>query len=317
MGVLRWLLGFSLAASGVLAASDAHAGTPEEDARQALMEGLEAEKNGGSGCEKFRVALGLIRELGPLLKVKECDLREGKLVAAKGKLTELIANWREADGNVEKFKAELAEVERKLARVSVALATDAPAGVRVRIDGNAVAVPTVDLELDPGEHEMLVEVPGRPLTRTLLDFAEGERPSIVVPQKAESGPDPKPPIEDADGGSGLLIGGITLSAVGGVGLVVGGVLIGLASGKSDEIATLCGEDTPPPACDGDPALANALVSEGETFATGAYVGFGIGGAALATGLILAIVGATSSSQPTRGAFWIAPAPNGVLVGGGF
>ena len=97
----------------------------EASARAAFDRGLAAETAGRDeeACTHFRESLSLQRELGPLLKVKGCDVREGKLVAARRGLRELIGRWVEPGQDLEALKAELTRVEARIAHVTVRLGT--------------------------------------------------------------------------------------------------------------------------------------------------------------------------------------------------
>jgi hypothetical protein len=201
----------------LLMGSHAYAGPAEDAARKSFEEGLAEESRGSAAaCAKFRKALELLREVGPLKKVKECDARENKLRAARDKLRELIERWPVQDAELEGFKTELVAIEASIPRLTLTARADAPAGMKVRVDAVAVALPANELELDPGEHEVLVEAEGQALVRTPVTLAAGERKTLALPTEgAKSTPPPTvvpPPKETGLGTLGVV--GIAIGSVG-------------------------------------------------------------------------------------------------------
>jgi hypothetical protein len=210
----------------------AYAGPAEDAARKAFEEGLAEESRGSAAaCEKFRKALELIREVGPLKKVKECDVRESRLRSARDKLRELIERWPVQDAELEGFKAELIAVEARIPRLTLTAKPDAPRTMKVRVDGANVTLPANELELDPGEHEVLAEADGLPLLRTPVTLAAGERVSIELPTGPWESVAPvvvaPPPISL----TGLGFAGIVVGSVGVAGLIGGAITGGLVLAK--------------------------------------------------------------------------------------
>jgi hypothetical protein len=280
----------------LVAAPLAHAGGAEDEARRTFEEGLEAERKGqASACGKFRKALELIREVGPLKKVKECDVRDGKLLLARAKLEELVARWPAQDAELEGFKAELAAVRGRIAHVDLALAAGAPPGTKARIDSKPVDVPATSVELDPGEHEILVEVPSKPIERTTVTLGDGENKSLTIPLAEPRSTEPTPPTPhptEAKGGlGGLGIAGIVIAGVG-VGAFVGaGVTGGMVLSKSDEFDTCNNTHCPD---------LQTLKSEGDTLliANGVLFGVGIVGVGLGATLLVIDLATGPSDEPS-------------------
>jgi hypothetical protein len=213
--------------SSLLLAAPAYAGPAEDAARKTFEEGLAEESRGSAAaCEKFRKALELIREVGPLKKVKECDARENKLRAARDKLRELVDRWPVQDAELEGFKSELAAIEGRIPRLTLTAKADAPAGMKVRVDAIAVPLPANELELDPGEHEILAEAEGLPLSRTPVTLAPGERKTLELTMARPTQPPPTvPPSEPGLGALGVA--GIAIGSVGVAGLIGGAITGGL------------------------------------------------------------------------------------------
>lgn len=291
------LIVLSLAFAVASAPATAVAQSVEEQARRSFEQGLAAEQTGRSveACESFRKSLGLVREIGPLLKVKDCDVRERKLVSARAALEELIKRWPGQDADLEQLKAELQVVIQRTPRLTVTSAPSAPAGIRVRLDGRSIALPQTELPVDPGDHEILVELPQRPIEGLTITIQESERKSISVPAPPAWNGEPKPvgprppPAQD-DGLSGLAIGGIVAGSVGVLGFVGAAITGALVLGKQSEFED-CQAGTPN-GC--DPV---ALKDEGDTLLVANGVLFGVGILGVGLGATLLIVDAVSTPSP--------------------
>jgi hypothetical protein len=231
--------------SSFLLAAPVYAGPAEDAARTTFEEGLAEESRGSAAaCEKFRKALELIREVGPLKKVKECDARENKLRAARDKLRELVDRWPVQDAELEGFKTELAAIEDRIPRLTLTAKADAPAGMKVRVDAIVVPLPANELELDPGEHEVLAEADGLPLSRTPVTLAPGERKTLELTMARPTQPPPTVAPTESGGLGALGVAGIAIGSVGVAGLIGGAITGGLvlATQSDYEACTVgCGD----------------------------------------------------------------------------
>lgn len=229
--------------SSFLLATPVYAGPAEDAARKTFEEGLAEESRGSAAaCEKFRKALELIREVGPLKKVKECDVRENKLRAARDKLRELVDRWPVQDAELEGFKTELAAIEGRIPRLTLTAKADAPAGMKVRVDAIAVPLPANELELDPGEHEVLAEADGLPLSRTPVTLAPGERKTLELTMARPTQPPPTVAPTESGGLGALGVAGIAIGSVGVAGLIGGAITGGLVLDARSEYEN-CDPDT--------------------------------------------------------------------------
>ena len=298
--MLSRLLPACFATATLLATVPASAGGAEDEARKLFEEGMAAESSGQApeACAKFRQSLGLVREVGPLLKVKDCDLRDGKLVSGEASLRELISRWPQPGPELEALKAELVAVEKRIPRITLKLRQGAPLGVSVRLDGNAVDFPANDRAVDPGKHELSVEVPDRPIDRITVELRDGERKTIEVPAGGPEPvkPPPPPPPETSSGLGALGIVGIVVGAVGVGGFVGAGVTGKLVLDKQTEFEDQhCGPDDALP----DTAACGTIASDGDTLLIANGVMWGVGIAGVAVGATLLIVDlATGSDEPS-------------------
>lgn len=176
--------------------------------------------------------------------------------------------------------------------------------VNVYMDGTLVAK-TLDgraLPLDPGVHEFRFEVEGKPEMSSKVLVSEGEKNKVVsidFPAPIESKPEAKPGTETPPPPPPVKVGPpIAAYVVGGLGIVAagtGGVLYWLGNKQYDDAESSCAKTT-----------NGCSQSEADSIDLKynlAYVGFGVGGAALITSGILYWLHTSSSSTepaPTTG-----------------
>ncbi len=208
-------------------AKSALAQSPEQNAREAFESGLAAESagDGKRACELYRKSLQLLRELGPLRKSTNCDMNEGRLIAARAALDELIARWPRTGAELDDLKRERAAVAARIPKLT--LEARAGSTVTVRVDGTTVTVPST-IELDPGAHDVSVEEAGQPPKSIGVRLEEGQRTSLTVPETSSTSAS----SDDPSGGpSGILVGGIVGLGVGGLALIGAGITGGLVIAK--------------------------------------------------------------------------------------
>jgi serine/threonine-protein kinase len=216
-------------------------------------------------------------------------------------------------------------LEPKLSHVTV----NAPHpvdGLRIRVAGKAIDGISVGkpVPVDPGEIRIEATAPDhQPWTSTVTVGAGGDAEEVVVPrlEPAESGspsahvapgPDPAAPggasLPDGpdDGAStwsdqhtaALVVGG-----VGVVGVVLGGVFGGVASSQWNEALSYCNDEDTSDCTD----EAGPLSQDATTSATVSTVGFAVGGAAVATGVILWLTAPTPDAPAGDAAWRLTPA----------
>lgn len=287
----------ALSASGV-----AWAGSAEEEARKSFEEGLALESSRPEeACKSFRKSLDLTRELGPLAKVKECDVREGLLLGARAKLRELTERLPPEDPELPLLKEELLKIEARIARIEIALNPKVTAAVRVTLDAKPVSLPST-VELDPGAHELVVETEGKPVERSTLTLGDGEAKKIRVPSGAAL---QVPTVAPAprSGLTGLGITGIVVGSVGVAGLLGGAITGGMVLSKESEFEK-CRDAGEPAGCD------PVLLKESGDGLLSANAALFIGGGALAavgaTLFIIDVASAPSDEPGPRAALRVGP-----------
>lgn len=203
------------------------------------------------------------------------------LALAEEKLGELARAWQHVREALAELPADdrrplaeklLADLERRVPRLAVALAEGVPPGTRVRRDDVELQAGSmgVALPVDPGTHVVVVTAEGREEMRYVTTAHEGETERLVVGPgpRAVAGDEPRAPASGTRWlGWGLVAGGGAALAIGGVGGL-------LAMSKKSEVDRHCDAER---VCD-DQAFSAA--DRGKTYATIGTVGF-VAGAALA------------------------------------
>jgi PEGA domain len=252
-----------------------------------------------------------------------------------GLAEQALGRWLEAEGhlqealtassdpwiakNTDSLKAALATVQRHLGSLQV---LGGPTGAEVVLEGEVRGRLPMDqpIRVRTGDCRFDVRAPGyEPLTRTvqispealtretvrlsLAPVAASSEPAAAAPPAVTPQPQQPAPEGDTSGdGRTLRVVGLSLAA-GGVAFIGGGVAFGLlarSQGQTDSAAMTFNPDNQ---------------SKGQTYQTLQYVGYGVGGALLAAGVITYVVGyQRGEAQPaTQTAFL----PSIVPVAGGF
>lgn len=284
--------------------------TAESRARELFSQGLDLEERGdpSGACRLFRESLELVRERGPLRRVKDCDVREGKLISARARVRELIERAPADDPQRATLSEELAALEARIAHLTLTSSGKPPS--RLEIDGAPTPWPVTDLEIDPGSHELSAESEGR-VRRSEVVLGDGERKSVelsVAPAVGQR-PDP-PPIERPVEArlTGLGIGGIVVGAAGVLGFagaIVTGVMALDTRAELDACATTS-TDCTTVATKGDRLLV----------ANGILWGIGIVGAGLGTVLLAVDLTRGRPKQPPSAAPSTAPSARVEVRGAG-
>jgi hypothetical protein len=213
---------------------------------------------------------------------------------------------------VEDATSELAKLEPQMPYIAAKL-KNASGDVKVMMDGTQVPPAMVGLlrPVDPGQHHFqatsgqlasdVVTVDVQPASKQTVELelklANAAPPAVPAAAPDASAPAPAPasntapPVSGADQGSGgpngLRIGAYSAFGVGAVGLALGTVFLLQSSSTQKKSDELCG---PGPEC--NPANRDAISSKDKDAAsqkTLGAVGLGVGGAAVAAGVVLFIL----------------------------
>ena len=193
-------------------------------------------------------------------------------------------------------------------------------GVAVTIDGQPVAErpESPAIAADPGEHTFTFTAPGQPAVEKRLVLSAGALgrhefvvlgpPKAVVPAGSES----------ATTGLGTRkVAALTVGGLGVVGVVVGSVFGALTYSSWSSVGSACGPGGAS-RCSGNPTAVDADRSGAVTDGAASTVAFVVGGARIATGVVLFLTGghrdtgASAAIVPSVG-----PGQAGLVVQGAF
>lgn len=314
-------IGAALSLAVVLASTHARADGSAE-AEELFKQGraaLEA-KDYVTACKKLAESNRLERAVGTLISLATCNEAQGKLASAR-------ANWQEAadfadatndrlqrgPGARQKFE----ELDKRVPRLTIVRSAKAPASTSAKRDDVVLGAGSFDtpLPIDPGKHVIVASADGFAPRSFEVTLAEGEKKTLEIePGAAVAPPNPtqdrKPdqPAAENDGSS-MRIAGYVVGGVGVVGLAVGTIFGLRASSKWDDAQKACvpgkcgaGSDAQN---DKDAAATSGNVST---------VTFLLGGAALATGIVLVVLAPSSRSSTSAR---VAPSPGGLSLVGSF
>jgi hypothetical protein len=171
------------------------------------------------------------------------------------------------------------------------------ADVRVSMDGELISdhLDGAAIVIDPGQHTFTFERTGAPVVTKSLVVHEGDRgrhETVVLGGNADVAPPPPapspapPPTTQRSAGSTQRFAGIVTGAAGAVGVGVGIVFGLLASSRWSSSEAACSEGACPGATRADAVSDHDAAT---SLATASTIVFGIGGALLATGIVLYVL----------------------------
>ncbi len=274
-------MGAALAVQGSALAQPAAAGDP---AQRLFHDGKQLADAGD--CERalplFRQSHALRPARGPLFNIAVCEEKLARVASAWKHFRELMPDLPPGDPRLDVTAKHIQALQPRLPFLRINLAADAPPGTRMALDGTEIA--TADLArpepLDPGDHTVVVTLPGRAEKRYPLSLREGEQRALTVePGEAVETP---PATAGWTRRSSMRTGGFASIGLGAAGVTVSALLGGLAIAKKHDLQTVC----PAPAeCN---AGGVALARQGSALTTAATASAvaGLGLSALGIGLVL-------------------------------
>lgn len=281
-------------------------------ARKAFMEGvaLASGNNCAAAIEKYKEVAAVKMTPQVAFNIAECEERLGKLVSAVG-------NYRLAQSQLDdpKVKAKAKDVaaqvdgritslEERIPRLTVKRGKGAETAALV-LDGTELGSTQIGSEMpvDPGPHEIIARIGEKEASKKAFSIGEKESQEIEItidlaalkkddtppPPPKQDEPPPKVIVEPDKGSS--KVPGFVLLGVGVASAAVGTVLFfGPRQSTIDELEQVCGPDKK---C---PASAKDTSDKGKLYTGIAEAAWGVGGAALITGVILL---ATSGGKKTN------------------
>lgn len=249
------------------------------------------------------------KELGQLVKAKESCLRVRREGIPQGASRGIVAA---AEG----CESILTELHGRIPNLTIEV-TGAEPGKPYKVLRNGEEVPAaiigIPVPVDPGEYTLTAEGAGYTALPVEISVAEGTREVVTIALAPAAGPAATTGAEDAparqaepgetqrtgpEDRAGLTAPPWPSYLAWGVGL--GGIGAGIAFGKISLDAANQRDELCPPNADGDRIcsfgensnqanLVNSLNEDAGTFQVAAIIGYGVGGAAIATGFVLWIV----------------------------
>jgi hypothetical protein len=310
------------------AAADPAAPDPDAMFKAALKD--MTDKKLDRACPAMRESYRLDRRPVVLFYLGQCEDEAGKIATALGVYDEYLALFDKLSPSEQKEEAEREEqatlrreaLSRVLPKVTLKLPDDAPAGTKLsRTSRDGVQIPlalNAPLPVDPGEVILRVQAPGRPDWDHRFFIFSGEKKTVEVPlppadkrteraarlgKPIEPVPSYLPPLENDS--QGQRIAAYVSAGIGVAAIAVGAISGMYTLGQKGTIEGACRGQ----ACNGDGEKAK---DEAATFGTLSTVTFAVGGAALATGVILYLTApapAKLSGAPSR----VVARPSGVEV----
>ena len=279
-------------------------------ARELAREGYDAleQKNYAVAEDRFRRADALVH--APTIVVDHARALVGMgrfveayeryaLVLREGVASDAPASWKQAASDAER---EIEAVKPKLAWLIINI--EGPKDPRVTVDGREVPNASLGARraTDPGKRKVRVTADGFVSGGRIVVLKEGEeqaititlaRPDSVVLEETPVPQDEKP--SEAKGSSvpwpWIAIG------VGGAGLAVGTVTGVMALGKHSDLSSVCPDGTCNPASEAERTSMEDDLSEYHTLGTISGVGFAVGVAGVATGVVLLLTSPNADAPP--------------------
>ena len=283
----------------------------EGEAKQQFLSGQAAVKKGElePARKLFQSSYDIVPAAGTLLNLADCEERLGLFASAREHFQKSAQILPSGDARIAFARGRAAALDSKVPVLRIDGTGALPVGARVLVDDREITTAggSVDLPLDPGDHQVTVKATGHEDWRRRLSLAQSARkvvkvevgektppPEGTTPPPAKSNATPSasattspssalPPADAAaTARSRWRIAGWTSGAAGLVGLAVGVGTGIIAVQRKTELETLC----PVPAhCNADGA---ALAREGEQMAALSTAGI-VAGLAMTTGGVLFLV----------------------------
>jgi hypothetical protein len=268
-------------------------GAQSSDAEARYNQGLKAFEEGNYvvACQQLAESYRLDPLPGALFTLATCEMRSGRVATAASRFSEFLALVRRLPAEAQQRQTDrLAVAERERAQLyarvpRLKLVLDARASAaEVTLNGAVLPSSSVGVELavDPGEQ--LIEERSRngKVFTQRISLAERESKLVRLEPDTTSGAGASGPSADASLAGGRAAGHALPYVFGGVGvagLVVGAIAGGLAMGEASTVKDQCAG----PACSPDGKRA---AERGRAEALASTIGFGVGLAGIAAGVVL-------------------------------
>jgi hypothetical protein len=287
-----------------------------------------------NACPKFADSERLDPSVATLLNLGACYDKAGKTASAWATFREAVSAAQAAkrDDYSSVAQKRATALEPTLSRIVISEKDTSVQGIEIKRDGVIVTQAEwgVAIPVDPGAHLIEASAPSKKPWQTTLTIAAGAAPITVEIPTLEDAPAPPPapvpvvaptpapmendapatdaaPARDTGIGNSQRMVGVVVGVVGVVGLGVGTAFIFSAKSSYNDSLTNC--PNAKNVCNQAGVTERDSALKSGNFATVAY---GVGAAAIATGLVLWFTAPTSHSR-----VGVVPAPGGALIRGEF
>ncbi|WP_044243115.1 tetratricopeptide repeat protein [Chondromyces apiculatus] len=220
---------------------DPRAATLFRDGRAAM-----AREDYVAACPRFEESAKIEPAPGTFLNLALCQEHLGQLAGALHSYNAALERLAPGDQRVPFAKEQAALLVARVARLTVKPPRSMPAGARVFRDGQQLLPEEMGVEtaVDPGRHEIEVEIPGAPRTRQSVLLAAGEVRTVMLDEAAGEASEATATVGASSGGLsrrtvGYVVGGVGAASLT-TSLILGGLVLGKKSTVDDECtATTC------------------------------------------------------------------------------
>lgn len=269
---------------------------------------LEARKY-DSACPAFAESHRLDPRAGTVFALAECEAGWGRLASAVAHYSDYLALVSRMTGaeharHLDRSKTaeqQVAALRPRVPQLSLVLPPSAPKGTIVKRDDVTLSEVSlgISLPIDPGSHTVTTQVPGGAERKQTVEIAAGERKRVEL-EIEPAGPGASP----ANAAAGQLLAGppdapwgrdrTWAYLAGGIGVA------GLAVGSVTGLMTLSKKKVADDHCVGALCDQQGLdaTEDGKRLGNISTVGFGIGIAGLAAGLVLWVTAPKNDAPPS-------------------
>jgi len=322
----------ALAAAAVVAlAPVASADTSKADALFKKGKKLLGEGKFAQACAAFEASQRAEPTIGTLLNVARCYEEWGKLSTAYDTYAEALRQAEaDSDDRADRIKERVEAIEPTVPTL-VIRADSRPVDLVVRLDGKGLAIGELNVprRLDPGDHAVEYGIGDGPRKRVEVALEASAHETVTLdnlaamqaggPVEEELEPKDDEPVDepevDAHPGRGRRILGVSVGAAGLVGIGISSwIVLAARSDYRDSIARHCNADK---MCD---ELGLVQTKAARHRANIGTVVFGVGLAAVATGVVLYLTAPSAPAKSERALHLVpvvTPDATGVALSGAF
>jgi hypothetical protein len=288
---LTWFLGLAIFASSSSAYGQSGQTKADELFNKAVE--LSESRNYDQACPLLAESQKLDPRPGTLFALGDCEREWGKIGRSVKHFKAYLKDYEVMKADVRKRHNERANLARgyiktlqpNVPTLKLSFPEGIPAEFVLTVDGERVERVALDTELlfDPGDHVVVVQVPGHTDSEQRITLALKEKKALDV----AAGPEVHADTSQASSSRRKI--GFVLLGTGAAGLVFGSVMGGMAVGQKNVVDEHCNVLN----CDRQGFEA---VGQGRTFGTLSTIGFAAGGVLAAAGVVLVLTAPKEKSK---------------------